>query len=229
MQVSENGRQLIERNEGCVLHAYRDVVGVLTIGYGCTGRGVYEGETITQSEADQMLADRLADEFEPGVGVAIGDTPTTQSQFDAMVSLAFNIGLGHFKTSSVLRLHNEQSYAAAADAFLLWNKAGGRILSALTRRRNEERAMYLSGAMPQEELSINQKFSPGGAHYRILRLKSPWIRGDDVTELQNDLGISPNGTFDDATDQAVREFQSENDLVEDGIVGPKTWAALERI
>jgi lysozyme len=144
MKTSAAGQQLIKKFEGCELTAYRDVVNVLTIGYGCTGPNIREGMTITQAEADQMLSDRLAQEFEPAVNKAIGSTPTTQPQFDAMVSLAFNIGAGGFLSSSVARDHAAGRYAAAADAFLLWNHAGGRALPALTRRRSEERALYLS-------------------------------------------------------------------------------------
>lgn len=149
MHVSADGRLMIEEFEGCRLTAYSDAVGVVTIGYGCTGGGIYEGMTITQAEADQMLSARLANEFEPGVLRAIGDTPTTQAEFDALVSLAFNIGLAHFRASSVCRLHCQGDYAAAADAFLMWNK--GRVngvlvvLSGLDRRRREERELYLSG------------------------------------------------------------------------------------
>jgi len=146
MHVSPAGRKLIERNEGCVLHAYHDVVGVLTIGYGCTGVGVHEGQVITQEEADQMLSDRLAHEFEPGVSAAIGAAPTTQAEFDAMVSLAFNIGVGAFHHSTVAREHVNGDIEAAADAFLLWDKAGREVLPALQRRRAEERAMYLEDA-----------------------------------------------------------------------------------
>lgn len=146
MHVSPIGRALIERNEGCRLHTYRDVVGVLTIGYGCTGPAVHDGMTITQAEADKMLSDRLAHEFEPGVLRAIAGAPTTQNQFDAMVSLAFNIGLGAFARSTVCRKHHDGDHAGAAQAFLSWNKAGGRVLGTLLRRRNEERLLYLGKA-----------------------------------------------------------------------------------
>ena len=143
MKVSATGRALIEKFEGCVLHAYQDVVGVWTIGYGHT-EGVYEGQVITQADADQMLSDDLDHEYGPGVQAAIGDAPTTQAQFDAMVSLAYNIGIGGFAGSTVCRQHRAGNYLAAADAFSLWNKAGGKILPPLARRRVEEEKLYLS-------------------------------------------------------------------------------------
>jgi len=140
------GLELIRQNEGIRLNAYRDVVGVWTIGYGDTGPDVHEGMRITQAQADQMLADRLAREFEPGVWAAIGDAPTTQSQFDAMVSLAYNIGVGVFGRSSVARMHRAGNYASAAAAFAWWNIAGGRVFPGLARRRAEEAALYLAAA-----------------------------------------------------------------------------------
>jgi len=147
MHVSAVGLALIKRNEGCVLHAYPDPAtggDPWTIGYGCTGPNIRPGLTITQAQAEQMLADRLAREFEPGVLAAIGNAPTTQAQFDAMVSLAFNIGIGAFRSSHVCSYHRAGNYTAAADAFASWNHAAGRVLPALTRRRLEEEKLYLS-------------------------------------------------------------------------------------
>jgi lysozyme len=147
--VNETTIDLIKRNEGCELTAYRDSVGVLTIGYGHTGPDVTEGLRITQQQAEALLRQDL-EKFQDGIDdVVTGDA--SDNQFGAMVSLAFNIGLGHFKTSSVLRDHNAGDHQAAADAFLLWNKAGGQVLPGLDRRRHEERRLYLS---PDPELTV---------------------------------------------------------------------------
>lgn len=148
MTCSPVGRALIERNEGLRLEAYPDPASggdPWTIGYGDTGPDVVPGLCITKEEASHRLTKRLDDDFGAAVNEAIGDAPTTQAQFDAMVSLSYNIGNGGFRRSSVLRLHLAGEYEAAADAFLLWNKAGGRVMRGLTRRRQEERALYLSG------------------------------------------------------------------------------------
>lgn len=163
MDVSAAGIDLIKRNEGCKLVAYLDTLAkpaVWTIGYGDT-LGVYEGMTITQAEADARLLSRLANEFVPGVLRALKGAPVTQNQLDAMASLAWNIGVGRldnpdtaanegtgFSGSSVARLHRMGNYAGAADAFRLWNKAGGVVLKGLVRRREEERALYLSAGVP---------------------------------------------------------------------------------
>lgn len=134
--------ELIKRNEGCVLHAYQDVVGVWTIGYGHTP--AEPGQQITQDQADSLLAADLG-KFEDGVDDALEENAeTSDNQFGAMVSLAYNIGLGAFRGSSVLRLHNQGQWEDAAHSFLLWNKAGGRVLTALLRRRHEEAALYLT-------------------------------------------------------------------------------------
>lgn len=142
--TSNHMRAMIEGWEGLVLSAYPDPVGILTIGYGHTGADVQVGQTITQQQADALLAGDLH-KFETGVNQAAGDAPTTQGQFDAMVSLSFNIGLGNFQNSTVLRKHRESDYEHAADAFLLWNKAAGQVLPGLVKRREGERAVYLSG------------------------------------------------------------------------------------
>ena len=94
-----------------------------------------------QDQAEALLRQDL-DKFQDGVDTAIGGD-TSDNQFGAMVSLTFNIGLGHFQTSTVLREHNAGNYQAAADAFLMWNKAGGQVLAGLGRRRREERDLYL--------------------------------------------------------------------------------------
>lgn len=147
MKTSAAGIALIKRNEGCRLEAYTDITGVWTIGFGDT-LNVRPGMTITQQDAEERLVTRLANEFEPAVADAIGSTPTTQAQFDAMVSLAWNIGPAAFKKSTVAREHRAGNYQAAADAFRLWTQAGGRYVAALAKRREKERALYLSAAQP---------------------------------------------------------------------------------
>ncbi len=146
MKTGNAGIAIIKRNEGCRLTAYQDITGTWTIGWGDT-ENVYEGLTITQQEADARLATRLSRDFEPAVNWVAAAVPTTQPQFDAMVSLAYNIGVGGFTNSSVARYHRDGEYTQAADAFRLWNHANGVVNKALSRRRAEERTLYLS-ALP---------------------------------------------------------------------------------
>jgi lysozyme len=141
VKTSQVGIDLIKQFEGCRLEAYQDIVGVWTIGYGST-KDVYEGMVITKQEAEDTLVERLADEFEPGVMSAIGTSPTTQNQFDAMISLAWNIGVGAFKRSSLARCHRAGYYEAAANMFIAYAHAGGKLVPALQRRREVEAALY---------------------------------------------------------------------------------------
>jgi lysozyme len=142
--INAAGLQIIKQNEGCRLTAYLDVAGIPTIGWGSTPAKL--GQTITQAEADALLLKDIAHAAN-AVDAATHDVSTTDNQFSAMVSLAFNIGTGSFKRSSVLSRHRAANYAAAGDAFLMWNKAhvdGSLvILKGLTKRREQERALYL--------------------------------------------------------------------------------------
>ena len=140
MRISSKGLELIKHFEGCKLKAYRCSAGVLTIGYGHTGEDVKEGMTIDQAKADALLYDDVI-RFERGVNQLLFNIK--QCQFDALVSFAFNLGLGNLKSSTLLKKILANDYDAAADQFLRWNKAGGKVLAGLTKRREAERALFL--------------------------------------------------------------------------------------
>ena len=149
LQLTDECIQLIEKDEGDILTAYPDPGSggePWTIGYGHTGPDVHPGLTITQAQAEALLEKDL-DKFEDDVADAIGDAKTTNNQFSAMVSFAYNVGTGGLQTSSVLRFHNAGQYAQADDAFLLWDKSCGKVMAGLTRRRHQEREMYLGLAI----------------------------------------------------------------------------------
>jgi lysozyme len=141
-RINQAGLALIKTFEGLRLTAYRCPAGVWTIGYGHTGPDVMPAQRISQERADQLLRGDL-DQFEAGVERALVGAETTDNQFAAMVSLAFNIGLGAFQRSTVLRQHRAGHHIRAAAAFLMWVKGGGKTLSGLVRRRGAERALYL--------------------------------------------------------------------------------------
>ncbi len=143
MKTSQAGIDLIKSFEGLVLKAAPCPAGIPTVGYGHTGPEVYNGLRITAEFSEDLLRQDLG-RFERGVERLIAGVPTTQAQFDAFVSLAFNIGLGGFQRSSVLRHHRAGNKNMAAASFLMWVKAAGRTLPGLVRRRNAERRMYLS-------------------------------------------------------------------------------------
>jgi lysozyme len=144
MQVSEAGLALLKEFEGCRLKAYQDSVGVWTIGYGLTSAAglikVGPGLTITQAQADEYLRKALV-QYEMAVLAAI-KKPMTQCEFDAMTSLCYNIGIGNFRKSSVVRQFNMGNKGAAKHAFHLWCKAGGKVLPGLVRRRKAEAELF---------------------------------------------------------------------------------------
>lgn len=143
MKTNNAGIALIKRFEGLSLRTYKCPAGIWTQGFGHTGPDVEPGEQINEREAEQLLIGDLL-KFEHGVEAALGETPTSENEFSAMVALAFNIGLGNFRKSSVLKFHKQGKKILAANAFLLWIKANGKPLTGLIRRRNAERALYVS-------------------------------------------------------------------------------------
>lgn len=142
MQTSQRGVDLIKSFEGLSLTAYPDPGtggAPWTIGYGHT-KGVKPGMKITAAWAEELLRDDLA-EFEAAVNGLV-KVRLCQHQFDALVSLAFNIDARAFSDSTLLRLLNSGMYDDAALQFQRWNKAGGRVLAGLTRRRMAERKLF---------------------------------------------------------------------------------------
>jgi len=140
MKMNVKGIGLIIEFEGFRSAAYLCPAGVWTIGFGFT-KGVKPGDKMTRSEAAERLKRELV-EYEQGVLLAC-TSPPNENEFSAMVCFAFNVGIAGFKKSTVLKRHNEGDKEAAARAFGLWNKAGGKTLPGLTRRRMAEAALYL--------------------------------------------------------------------------------------
>jgi lysozyme len=139
MNISQVGINLIKSFEGCVLHEYKDDVGVPTIGWGHTG-GVQPNQKITQAQADDLLKMDLR-KFENGVNDLV-KVPVNQYQFDALVSFAFNCGLEGLRTSDLLMKLNKKDYAGCVKEFDRWIHAGGEVLQGLVNRRNAEQALF---------------------------------------------------------------------------------------
>jgi lysozyme len=119
--------------------------GVATVGYGHTGPDVRIPMSITPERAEELLENDL-ERFERGVEALINGCATLDDQFSALVSLAFNIGLSALATSTVMKRHRLGNRLGCANAFLMWNRGGGRVLAGLTRRREAERRLYLGEA-----------------------------------------------------------------------------------
>lgn len=143
--ISQAGIDLINQFEGLRLKAYPDPAtggAPWTIGVGHTG-GVRPGDVITEARADELLRQDLG-RFDSAVNRLC--PVTSQSQFDALVSFTFNCGEDNLETSTLRRLHNAGDYAGAAAQFGRWNKAAGKVMLGLTRRRAAEASMYRSGS-----------------------------------------------------------------------------------
>jgi len=139
MNISKEGLSLIKKFEGCELEAYRCAANVLTIGYGST-KGVKEGDTITQEEADNLLLHEM-NEYEGYINDMV-EVDLEQNQFDAMVSWVFNLGPANLKASTLLKVLNSKDYDGVPMQIKRWNKAAGQVKQGLIRRREAEALLF---------------------------------------------------------------------------------------
>jgi lysozyme len=144
LTYSGNGLSLTEQFEGCELTAYQDQVGVWTIGYGHTGPDVVSGLTITQQQAQNLLAQDVS-----SAATCVNNSVTiqlSQDEFDALVDFVFNLGVGAFRSSTLLTDLNSGNITAAATQFDLWDHAGGAVVAGLLRRRQAETSLFETDA-----------------------------------------------------------------------------------
>jgi len=143
MKLNDNGINLIKSFESCRLHAYPDPATKgepYTIGWGHTGKGVTKDSSWTQEQADAVF---LHDLYVTCQGIyPLLKQDLTDNQFSAIVSLVYNIGIGNFKKSTLLKLLNLGAFENAAKEFLKWNKAAGKEMKGLTRRRLAEQMLF---------------------------------------------------------------------------------------
>lgn len=143
--TSNAGLNLIKGFEGKRLTSYDDGVGVWTVGYGTikypNGVRVKKGDTCTEQQAEAYLKNDLA-KFEAAINKLV-KVSITQNQFDALASFTYNLGETNLANSTLLKKLNKGDYQGAADQFLVWNKAGGKVMKGLVRRREAERALFL--------------------------------------------------------------------------------------
>ena len=143
--LSDNGMKLLEHFEGLRLEAYLDSAGIYTIGFGTikypNGNKVKLGDKITKTQAKEYKLYDLK-EFESTIKTSV-KVPLTQNQYDALVSLSYNIGSGAFKKSTLLKKLNNGDYKGAAEHFLVWNKVNSKRVQGLVNRREAERNLFL--------------------------------------------------------------------------------------
>jgi len=160
MKVSDAARAMIKHHEGVRMRPYRCPALLWTVGVGHVidpthiavkfderrNLPIPEGwdRQLTMGEVDALLAQDLA-RFERGVARLCPSAVNHQGQFDALVSFAFNVGLGNLQRSSLRMKHNRGDFDEAADEFMKWSKAGGKVLKGLVNRRLDEQRLYLRG------------------------------------------------------------------------------------
>lgn len=197
MKISQKGIDLIKSFESCKLTSYKAVETetFYTIGYGHYGADVKKGQTITKDEALKLL-DKDLDRFESAVNNLVR-VSLNQNQFDALVSLTFNIGVNAFKKSTLLRQLNEKDYEGAKDQFKRWNKSSGIVLNGLIRRRKEEELLFNTKV---SEPKVNVK------NYKVLY-------GDNLTKIAK--------KYKTTVEQLMRlnkEIKNENEIYTNQII-----------
>lgn len=209
MKINEAGLKLIKSFEGCKLKAYQDSVGVWTIGWGHTGN-VKAGQTITQEQADDFLLKDLA-KFEKAVNNLKRDF--NENQFSALVSFAYNCGPENLK-----KLCDGRSDAEIASKMLLYNKAGGKVLAGLTRRRKAENALYTTVVKPKAYPVPNRVLEKGDKCESVM-----WLQ-----DALNARGASlvVDGKFGVNTEKALKDFQEK--VFVTGKLDAQTKSALLR-
>lgn len=246
MQTSDRGLALIRKWEGFRARPYVCPGGVLTVGYGHTDpRHVRAGMApIDAAQAAAWLAEDVR-EAEQAVANLVG-VPLTQGQLDGIVDFTFNLGRGALAGSTLLRKLNARRYGEIDAELRRWVYAGGRRLAGLEDRREDECLLFDDrapdvDAVPPTDRETDMA-SRGGvaaaddavaleappATRSVLRPGAAGAAVDGLQQLLHEagvLGYQP-GTFDPATEVAVRLFQQTRGLAVDGVVGRQTWAAL---
>lgn len=220
MKTSTAGINLIKQFEGCRLTAYKPVPTekYWTIGYGHYGQDVAPNMTITQAQAEIMLGIDLV-KYEQAVDhYAI--FPLSQNQFDALVSFAYNCGVGNLQ-----KLLKGRSAPQVAEAMLKYNKAGGKVLTGLTRRRKAEHDLFC------KDIVMPATGNPYTEPTKNVRLNS---KGNDARWVQYELNrvghykLIVDGVIGQKSLEAIKDFQQKHNLVVDGICGPLTREALKQ-
>jgi lysozyme len=152
MRTSNKMIDMIKKFEGFEEQAYKDAVGVWTIGYGTTeaamGRPINPGDTISEEDASLYLEMHVNETYEPQVKRYV-TSKCTQGEFDAIVSFVYNLGIGSLKKSTLLRKFNANDHKGAANEFKRWTKAGGKVLAGLVKRRNKEATHFRDTSIPK--------------------------------------------------------------------------------
>jgi lysozyme len=265
-RISDKGANVIRSFEGRALRAYQDSVGVWTIGYGNTNFDanavkrlgkIQKGLTITAEQAEELLLESLATQYEPTVRASLGAIEEPKGQWAHDAGTSFHYNTGAVKKASWPKALLAGDMPAVKASITSWNKAGGKVLAGLTRRRNREWAIIASGEYGPEgrqgpvEIGENgrptgKQLPPPGLSPRLPDPVTPGAtvvpagilvhgaEGPELDELVAQLRALGRlkdrpTTYDDAVEAAVRKYQGEHpNLSVDGRVGPATRAQIVR-
>lgn len=211
MTTSTYAINMIKSFEGYHLTAYKCPAGIWTIGYGHT-KNATPGLTITDIQATAWLKEDL-EKYEKNVMKYNNIYTWTQNEFDAMVSFAFNIG-----SIDKLTANGKRDKKTIAEKILLYNKANGKVLSGLTRRRQWEHDLFLKSTLIDNICLPTIKVGSFGTVTTKLQIYL-FEKGLYHGEI--------DGIFGPKTEDAVKRFQSSLGIKPDGIVGPVTWSFID--
>ena len=229
MKISLKGLNLIKEFEGCHLKAYKDAVGVVSIGYGITsadkaitGTSIKMGMVISQSTADRWLKESLDKIYTPKVMKYDGKYHWNQNQFDALVSFAFNIG-----SIDQLTANGTRSIGEISAKMLQYNKAGGKVLKGLVRRREAEHKLFCE---PVKKQGYSGKFPtlPKRGYFKFgdgyIQLRSSQTQIKRTQRLINwvmEFNLKDDGEYGQKTEKAVTRLQERFGLQPNGCFGNK--------
>lgn len=234
MKTSSKGIALIKEFEGCSLKAYKDSVGVVTIGWGTTnadkdvtGRTITMGLTISQATADKWLQNTLTKRYEPKVRKYDAKYNWNQNEFDALVSFAYNIG-----SIDALTANGSRTKKTIAEKMLLYVKAGGKTLKGLQRRRIAEHDLfctpakeYYSGKYPK--LPKRGYFKDGDGIRTLVSYQTHIKRVQRIANWVLDADLKRDGIYGPKTEAAVRRIQKRFKLPVNGCYGKLCQAAIK--
>ena len=227
MQTSAQGVAALELEEGVVLRAYRDSVGVWTVGAGLTAAsGVVKpkaGMVITKEQATALLQQALREKYEPAVRAAMTTRTAVPKQYEFDAGVSFHWNLGAISKATWVKLWKAKKPRAEIRASLqLWNKADGKVLPGLTARRGREADMLLDGKYRTKTLPTPVV---GFARWGLI------LSGAEITAIRGGfktLGYDPGSNINAVLEAAARKFQAGHGLTVDGIIGRATLSTLQR-
>lgn len=215
MNISKAGINLIKEFEGCRLTAYYCPAGVLTIGYGHT-KNVTPGQTITQAKAEELLVSDLA-QYEKAVQAYDSRYSWTQNEHDALTSFCYNLGTGSIMQVTA---SGQRSKSDIAEKMLLYNKANGKELAGLTRRRKAERAMFIDTVAVVTDTT--QTTAKTGIYAATVKGAQTFLNTYGYKLVVDGLvGTKTNAAL-------IKAAQTEISVTADGIIGKNTTSAFKK-